>query len=462
MCLKPISVTPKGAGKHIPVKYNWDRPYRPLAPYEINTRAKIEVPCGKCLECMAKRHNSFAYRLYNQMQKHLYCYHFTLTYRPEKLPFAISVQTTDYETKKPFKFSANKLVEDKGLLEHLRLSYLFSNPSSSPVYIERFVKRIGDTDFEYVATPSLNRADVRSWIKTSRIYLKRRDIDVELFYSFCGEYGPKTCRPHYHCVVMSDQDLAASGALGLLKANWKSRFGNLVVKTLPRLNRDGTDAYQIASKYISKYISKGTFENPACVAGYCEKGRICQSQEKFLFSNSVKSYYYAYDLFGAYDINKFALRTGKYEREEMIFSNGERGYHMKEILRPFTKEQTEVLLDEIIKRKKLPFGVNKKTGEHYYITMPRLMEQYLFYFYDKNKKRYKRSRLSYLVADRVHYLQDQKQAELMDQLREKYGDDEEGVLLACKEFDRIRETALANRKQNRLKSYKKALRSSWC
>ena len=404
MCLKPIHITPKNNG--LSIRYVSDSPYRPLYASQINLRAKIEVPCGKCLECMAKRHNSFAYRLYNQMQKHLYCYHFTLTYRPEKLPFSISVQTIDLDTGELLKFSASKQVEDVALLEHLRLSYLFSNPSSSPVYIERHCVDCGDTRFEYVATPSLNRSDVRSWIKTSRIYLKRRHIDVELFYSFCGEYGPKTCRPHYHCVVMSNQDLKSSGALSLLKANWKSRFGNLVCKELPRLNRDGTDAYQIASKYISKYISKGTFDNPACALGYCEKGRICQSQEKYYFSDSVKSYYYAYDLFGRYDINRFALHTGKYEKEELYFDNGEKGYRLKEILVPFTSHQTEVLLDEIIKRRKVPFGVNKKTGEHFYITMPRLMEQALFYRYDEKKKRYKRTRLSYLVADRVRVLQD--------------------------------------------------------
>lgn len=44
-------------------------------------------PCGKCLECLKDRQNSWKIRLTEEARDHLYVYFFTLTYSDDSVPF---------------------------------------------------------------------------------------------------------------------------------------------------------------------------------------------------------------------------------------------------------------------------------------------------------------------------------------------------------------------------------------
>lgn len=65
MCLRPISVK---------------NPTRYVGTYVM------QVPCGKCLECLKDRQNSWKLRLMEESTNWDFLYFFTLTYSDENLP----------------------------------------------------------------------------------------------------------------------------------------------------------------------------------------------------------------------------------------------------------------------------------------------------------------------------------------------------------------------------------------
>ena len=107
------------------------------------------VPCGKCLECLKDRQNSWKIRLVEEARVHKYVYFFTLTYNDDSVPF-----TT--------------------LPDGTRVNHV-------------------------------SKYDVQLWIKRNRIKFERmlkRDIDFKYFVT--SEYGPNTGRPHYHGIIFTD------------------------------------------------------------------------------------------------------------------------------------------------------------------------------------------------------------------------------------------------------------------
>lgn len=107
------------------------------------------VPCGKCIECLKDRQNSWKIRLTEEARDHRYVYFFTLTYRDDTVPFSYD--------------------DDGNRVNHFR------------------------------------KSDLQLWIKRHRISYQRyfkRDIDFKYF--ICAEYGPNTGRPHYHGIFFTD------------------------------------------------------------------------------------------------------------------------------------------------------------------------------------------------------------------------------------------------------------------
>lgn len=128
MCLYPISIKTEDA-YGLPVNQS--------------------VPCGKCIECLKDRQNSWKIRLTEEARDHLYVYFFTLTYNDDTVPWSLSPDGTK------------------------------------------------------VLHPS--KVDIQLWIKRHRIKYERyfgRKIDFKYF--ICSEYGPNTGRPHYHGMIFTD------------------------------------------------------------------------------------------------------------------------------------------------------------------------------------------------------------------------------------------------------------------
>jgi hypothetical protein len=105
--------------------------------------------------------------------------------------------------------------------------------------------------------PTLCYSHVQSWLKRTRINLKRalnkKDIHNEetLRYFVCGEYGPTTYRPHYHVLLWCDTHKSLQVCCENLPATWK--FGNIVTKVA-----DCNSSYYVAS-YVTSHSALPPF-----------------------------------------------------------------------------------------------------------------------------------------------------------------------------------------------------------
>ena len=190
----------------------------------------IEIPCGHCLGCKLDRANEWATRITLETQYYTQCCMVTLTYCDEALP------KTPITKKKTLK------KED----------------------VQKFIKRLRKHIYK----------------EDKKIFGKNKDLYRKIKYLYCGEYGPKTGRPHYHMCIFG----------------WKPNDLEYY-----RCNRHGDPIYQ--SKTLYKGYIKDKYNglwglgfctiedlnyNTACyVARYCTK-KAGLTSEKPIWSNKPK------------------------------------------------------------------------------------------------------------------------------------------------------------------------------
>lgn len=111
-----------------------------------------------------------------------------------------------------------------------------------------------DTGCSYL---SVCKKHPQNAIKRFRTAYKRKyGKDVPFRYFLTSEYGPRTCRPHYHMIVFG---LLRVDLLQFIQ-DWQSRYGFVHAKDVK-----GT-CVKVA-RYVAKYCSKGVFENPHVASG---------------------------------------------------------------------------------------------------------------------------------------------------------------------------------------------------
>ena len=382
MCLNPITIcrpseTFKAAHgiKFLPSSPEAQRAFDLLKkghPQATNALQYNIVPCGKCIECLKKRQNDLACRCEREAVLRGSMHFVTLTYEDAYLPFACRLQVLDVESgeiisQEPFKIvTRSEFGEDDLSFEfrdELISEFRSRVKSSEPIYINKlaFVSPVDEClEYYYQFTPTLNRRDLRLTLKRFRVYYKRQFGKVlpEFSYVACGEFGPRTCRPHYHLAFfgLTDEQVAFFVSLwqyGTQK-NWKR---------VSARNEDGTNGFQIASKYVGKYLSKGKFECSSVKCKDAEKGSLCMS--KGLGANltyQMISYYRAYDIFGPYNPDTLVLSDNNRQK--------------------LTSEQIDNLFAVIEQRNCIEIN-NHKTA------LPLYLVRKIWYTYDKVKKSYR-------------------------------------------------------------------------
>lgn len=360
-------------------------------PYHNDLRV---VPCGKCIECLRQRQHDLSTRVAREADKRGSFIFLTLTYREDMLPIACSLLSVDTSTGDTFieqKFQVCRryqLRRDrigyKSLLQHLKInelkirSSLESVPlSSSPRYSFSEAPFPHERDSEgfkymYQFTPSICRKDVRLWLKAARVAYEReygRKLP-DFSYVVIGEFGPRTCRPHYHLGFFG---LSENEVL-FMAQRWYKQYGAYNCKVVSRVNPDNTSGFSIAAKYIGKYMSKGKFECESVRSCFAERPRLCMSKNfGAQLSENLISYYRCYDLYGKYDINTLCLENGKY----------------------LTDSQLKILSKEILKRDTI-------TVDGFDFSLPSCYKHKLWYYEDydlKGTKVHRASTIRRLVSD---------------------------------------------------------------
>lgn len=374
------------------------------------SRLEIQVPCGRCVACLKRRQTDYSTRILREVESASSMWFITLTYDNEHLPILGNSYLVDSETGElipyfiPY-YDKNEMCfkDDKGNKfwcdsKEVRDELIKIPATQNARYVRKF---LCDSDGEPLCvdgyymyseyTPSLNREHVKNWLKGCRVQYER-DYDEKLSftYAWCGEYGGYRSRPHYHMVLLN---LSYEQVCYML-SRWK--YGYTYKKYVPKINEDGSNARQIAARYIGKYVSKGKFDLDSVVAGDAYKGRLCNSKRFGTkdFNPEEIAYYRAYDLYGEYDINSFC-KVPKY------FTIRPRSFEY------LSEEQRLNVVKEVIKRSFYPVQVKDKVLN---LPLPKSFRVRLFYvkdsFYDKKKKRVVNSlRASLLSRAVMDYLQ---------------------------------------------------------
>lgn len=287
------------------------------AVYQARTRYKdirptlidvVPVPCGKCIECLKNRQNSMVARCNAEAEKRGTFGFLTLTYDDAHLPIAQSLWRVVKETGEIERVEDCEIIcsaRDSLFFDRARLlDILPKRKGPKPVYVDRFIDGFEDEQYSYFSriTPSVCRTDVRLWLKRSRVRYERKfGCKFSPFsYVAVSEYGFNTCRPHYHLAFFGLNKYE----LEWLACQWK--YGYTDYKFVNHVNPDGTNGFQIASKYLGKYMTKGKFDCESVCDKSAEKPRVCQSKGigKSMLEK-LRPQMCGFDMFGEYDLDTF-------------------------------------------------------------------------------------------------------------------------------------------------------------
>ena len=288
----------------------------PPNPYErsigITTPKVMQVPCGKCPECLAKRQKDISIRAYREALKFGSCYFLTLTYSPEHVPFAETLYSIDTTTGDVNVDKSSRICQSD-MLDFLRKDY----KGKQGLYVhEHHIATLEDTDFTVVYTPTLNYTDVRLKIKNFRVKWQREFGEKlpKFSYICVGEYGSKnSIRPHYHILVFG---LSYSQVL-YFKNMWD--YGFSLLETVNFRNSDGSDGLAKVASYIGKYAAKGSFVPRTVRERLTVPCRLSASRGLGLDSlQKIKDYVCCFDIYGKYDINNYNFTE---EKKSQLFQN---------------------------------------------------------------------------------------------------------------------------------------------
>lgn len=277
------------------------------------------VPCGICVNCLKNKQSDFSFRIVREARKYGSLVFVTFTYGPGKLPFSVATEFIDKSTGEQSLQCKGVILEDCPFLKKLRSEYDNFPKSNRPKYFRYRIYEDDEKIVQNVFTPSLNRRDFRLWLKRERVQYKRKYGKGLPAFSYCciGEYGPNTVRPHMHCCFMGLSYIEVCR----MCESWTREFGYCLVEKVNCINLDGTSGFVRAARYVSKYLYKGKFDNPAAIAGYAEKGRTCCSISLGTeLSSSEKDYLLCKDVFGPLDFQNVSKLNGNKLTDNELFN----------------------------------------------------------------------------------------------------------------------------------------------
>lgn len=208
-------------------------------------KREITFPCGHCAACLSNLADSWAIRL-NETAAHEPGFIYdTLTLRDSALDW-VDVSDAFY----------NGYVELTDELRHYLLDSGYKHiPYSSSVWEARL--------------PFLEKSRVSDWLKRGRDNFRSHyGYSPKLRYLCLLEFGPKWSRPHVHLL-----------AFGVSFADWKRfwasvwelEFGFTDTKYVRCDWKNSRRSRECISRYVSKYINKGSFDVCTVKAGLLPK-----------------------------------------------------------------------------------------------------------------------------------------------------------------------------------------------
>lgn len=311
----------------------------------IYSDASIQVPCGKCAECMKKKQNSIRFRVMHEAQKRGTMDFLTLTYDNDSLPISHSLWSVNRESGEMSLYGEPLVCKDvPAVVRHLIVDDKESerkHKMKSVLFRHEFSDFDTEKDYFLSYSPSHNYDDVKKCLKRIRKYYydmtgKNADFSFLCVPEF-GEHNSR--RPHYHMCLFGAPGLFVHffvrawsegfykprakllrlhPELGLKRSSYCSKEyaesyglqnfrlyqplkGFVDFRHVKAVNDDGSNGFAKCASYIGKYVGKGVFEDALVKDGFVHLPRIGISKCFGQLPEDMVRWHLCKDIFGDYD-----------------------------------------------------------------------------------------------------------------------------------------------------------------
>lgn len=254
-------------------------------PKYIESHGKIiKVPCGSCEACLKTKQSSYELRTEIESSKYRYCYFITLTYHPYHLPLAL-LKKVSYKdvlgTDKYYYLLTSKLRRSRNYYERKKLPH-----TKDGVVLGRIDLK-GNLDEKYLdmlshkvkynrKIPFLNFDDVQKFNKRTRKQISKISYEKIKIVS-CGEYGPVSFRPHFHCLYFFNDPKIAQGLYKIVRTSWT--FGRIDVEASRGQTSNYVAGYITSASILPRFYKKCAI-SPKFRASKFFGSTICEGKEK--------------------------------------------------------------------------------------------------------------------------------------------------------------------------------------
>lgn len=190
----------------------------------------ITVSCGKCEACQMNKSSRYAFQCKLESYASVCSVFVTLTFDNNNIPYVRLVDSGSLGC---------DIVSSSGEI----LDKVFSDDFGLAGK-DMFLKKVSILDGRI---PVLSKSALQLFIKRFRITYERKGFNTKIRYFACGEYGPKTYRPHYHIIFFFNDRAQAACADEVVRACW----------TLGRVDVQATKG--TASNYVAGYVNSTGF-----------------------------------------------------------------------------------------------------------------------------------------------------------------------------------------------------------
>lgn len=204
----------------------------------------ITYPCGECVNCLHAQQDSWRIRLEATTAAYGSVIYDTLTIRPEAMGY-----NDVYEELNPSEYELFRVKSDVfRKVDNQCWKWLIKHDWKIPFY---------------------EKTEVMKWLKRGREAFKRHyGARCDMKYWIVEEYGPQTTRPHFHCLFWG---ISYKDYMRFFGNQWKQDYGWTKPTYIACNGKDAKTSLRKISAYVSKYVTKGQFENPLVQAGLMER-----------------------------------------------------------------------------------------------------------------------------------------------------------------------------------------------
>lgn len=212
----------------------------------LHFKKRVELPCGKCLECCRQKADEWSVRCDLESRAWKFNYFVTLTYNDKNCPWSYWTEYGENEDDESYRCSRR----------------------------------------------TLKKSDLQSFMKHLRTIMKREYDEDNIRFFACGEYGSNTHRPHYHLILFNCN-------LRDLKLFKQSKTGHSMYRStiLERAWNKGYVTVQPYSKECARYVAQYTVKKLSktqSVLEHCEPEFINMSRRQGIgvpwFLNNFETY----------------------------------------------------------------------------------------------------------------------------------------------------------------------------